>query len=508
MSLQHRASSRSAGRAVKVLTALFVLFLWGGFLLWADREHSAARAAFALKLERERVTAEAQISSILRQAEIFLAASNRWITDNPTADPRVDPRFAELVRAFQRVTDGGMLVRLVGAEGETFLVPADGPHLGAKAADRDYFKAAIAAPPGQIAIGQAIKGRASGLWQIPIATRLNQPTHGVALVFVGIEVDLFNRIFDAVRSNKDSVVSVIRRDGILLARSSARPVELGVSYATFPLFTQGLAKGPRGVMLAPSTRTDGVPRMIAFGEMERYPLITLVGESVNSIDAPLWRTIWTIAGLLILVTLVVLFGAWRSLLLLAALRRREEALSRLATTDDLTGLSNRRQFLESCDEEMLRARRYEQPLAFLELDLDFFKRINDAYGHAAGDDVLKALARVGQSCLRDVDQFGRLGGEEFGILLPNTDLDGALHLAERVVAAVAACEVPSGELVLRFTTSIGVTALSDADQGFEEVYARADQALYEAKAHGRNCVRSLPPAGSGLADNSTEGEKQ
>jgi diguanylate cyclase (GGDEF)-like protein len=243
--------------------------------------------------------------------------------------------------------------------------------------------------------------------------------------------------------------------------------------------------------------------------MEGYPLVTLVGESVRSIDAPLWQLIWLIAGLLVPATAVVLISAWRSIMLLGALHRREQALARLATTDDLTGLTNRRQFLELCDDEMQRARRYRQPLAFLELDLDFFKRINDAYGHAAGDKVLKALTRVGQGCLRDVDHFGRLGGEEFGVLLPNTDAEGALRLAGRIVEAVAACEVPAGELILRFTTSIGVTALGEGDLGFEEVYARADKALYEAKAAGRNCARSLlPPLVNVVPDDSTMGEKQ
>jgi diguanylate cyclase (GGDEF)-like protein len=485
------------------------LSIWGGLLLWSLYEHSASREKAGLKLERERVTAEAQVSSIFTQAEMVLVTTDRWIVDHPDADPHSDPRFVELIRALQRVTDGGMLVRLVDASGETFLVPSEGVHQGMKAEDRDYFKAAMAAPPGRISIGQAIEGRASGRWQVPVATRLTRPAHGIVLVFVGIETGLFGHVLDAVRSDKDSVLSVIRRDGILLARSSTRPVELGVSYAAFPLFTEGLAKAPRGVMLAPSTRTDGVPRMIAYGEMARYPLITLVGESVQSIDAPLWRMIWIIAGLFLPVTLAVVLSARRSIGLLAALHRREEALSRLATTDDLTGLTNRRQFLELCSEEMLRARRYRQPLAFLELDLDFFKRINDAYGHAAGDAVLKALARVGQACLRDVDHFGRLGGEEFGMLLPNTDIEGALHLAGRIVAAVAACEVPAGELVLRFTTSIGVSALDGDDQGFEEVFARADKALYEAKAGGRNCMRSVPPLlADGISDDSTKGEQQ
>lgn len=492
MTFNLRASNHAAARALKIMTAMFLLLIWGAFCFWAMHEHTSSRAAAGLKLERERVTADAQVSGILRQAELFLVTADRLISEHTDVDPRSDPKFAELVRAFQRVTDGGMLVRLVDERGEVFLIPPDGPHQGASAQGRDYFIAAMASPPGQLVIGQTIQGRASGKWQMPVATRLTRPSHGIVLIFVGIETGVFSRVFDEIRTDQDAVVSIIRRDGILLARSSARPIDLGISFANFPLFTEGLAKAPRGVMLVPSARTDGVPRMIAFGVMARYPLITLVGESVHAIDAPLWRMIWIIAALLLPVTLAVLFCAWHGIALLTALRLREEELSRLATTDDLTGLTNRRQFLELCNEEMLRARRYQQPLAFLELDLDFFKRINDAYGHATGDAVLKALAGVGRSCLRDVDHFGRLGGEEFGILLPSTDLAGALLLAERLVAAVAACEVPAGELVLRFTASIGVAALVADDPGFEAIYARADQALYDAKAGGRNCARSVP----------------
>lgn len=215
--------------------------------------------------------------------------------------------------------------------------------------------------------------------------------------------------------------------------------------------------------------------------------------SIAAIDAPAWRTIGIVAALLLL-TLLTFYCSWRSLLLLAALRASQDELSRLAGIDELTGLTNRRQFLDICAEEISRARRYGQPLAFLEIDLDFFKRINDAYGHPAGDAVLQAFARVGQQCLRDIDCFGRLGGEEFGMLLPNTDAAGALRLAERIVAAAAACAVPTGELNLRFTVSVGSTELGADDSGFESVFARADQALYQAKAGGRNCARIIRPA--------------
>lgn len=202
------------------------------------------------------------------------------------------------------------------------------------------------------------------------------------------------------------------------------------------------------------------------------------------------------AALLLLLTVLTLFVCRYVLSLHAALRSSREELSRLAAVDELTGLNSRRHFLDLCTEEIGRAKRYGQPLAFLDLDLDFFKRINDAYGHTAGDAVLRKFAEVGGSCLRDVDQFGRLGGEEFGMCLPNTDAEGALRLAERIVAAIAACAVPAGELTLRFTASIGCTELGPDDADFETVFARADRALYEAKAAGRNCARISLPLGA------------
>jgi diguanylate cyclase (GGDEF)-like protein len=259
------------------------------------------------------------------------------------------------------------------------------------------------------------------------------------------------------------------------------------------VFTQGLVASPQGVVLTSSATTDHVPRLLAYGEMSNYPLVVVAGQSIAAIEAPAWRAIGIIAASLLLITAFTLFRAWRSLLQLTALRASQEEFARFANLDELTALASRRQFLDVCTEEITRAKRYGQPLAFLEIDLDFFKRINDAYGHPAGDAVLQAFARIGEQCLRDVDSFGRLGGEEFGMLLPNTNADGALHLAERVVAAAAACEVLTGELKLRFTVSVGSTELGPDDSSFEAVFARADKALYEAKAGGRNCARIILP---------------
>ncbi|MEO5373474.1 MAG: GGDEF domain-containing protein [Alphaproteobacteria bacterium] len=173
---------------------------------------------------------------------------------------------------------------------------------------------------------------------------------------------------------------------------------------------------------------------------------------------------------------------------LAQSRIREAELQYLATVDPLTGLSNRRRLMEVGDEEVSRSTRYEQPLSLLMLDIDHFKRINDSHGHAAGDEALRQFAAACREVLRRNDTIGRCGGEEFAVLLPNSDIDGAAALAERLRRRVAGIEVPHGEICFGFTVSIGVATLAPGDTGLETLMARADQALYQAKTHGRNRV--------------------
>lgn len=164
-------------------------------------------------------------------------------------------------------------------------------------------------------------------------------------------------------------------------------------------------------------------------------------------------------------------------------------LEREARTDPLTGCLNRRHFLELADHELARAQRYAEDLSVLMLDLDHFKLINDRHGHPVGDLVLQRLVQVCQATLRAEDAVGRLGGEEFAILLPETGNQKAQEVAERVCQAIAATEVNwNGNPPIRFTTSIGVATLMQGDPDIHAVIGRADKALYEAKSAGRNRV--------------------
>lgn len=175
-------------------------------------------------------------------------------------------------------------------------------------------------------------------------------------------------------------------------------------------------------------------------------------------------------------------------------RHLEAELRRLATTDGLTGVLNRSAFLTAGQREMERAGQFDHRLVVLMLDVDHFKAINDRYGHAGGDLALRHLVATLRSGIRDSDLLGRLGGEEFGIVLPTATPASAGELAERLRSRVGANRLPFDDRVIEMTISIGLSVRLDTDRSIEQVIARADAALYCAKDEGRNRVVEHAPA--------------
>jgi diguanylate cyclase (GGDEF)-like protein len=169
------------------------------------------------------------------------------------------------------------------------------------------------------------------------------------------------------------------------------------------------------------------------------------------------------------------------------LRVKNEKLKLLATTDELTGLANRHRLMEIGEKEVSRARRYAHPLACVMVDLDHFKRVNDTHGHLAGDAVLKAVGAALQTALRDHDVAARYGGEEMLLLLPHTNLEGAITVAERHRKKLRELEVVFDGVKIPISASLGVSALSEG-QGLTQLIDAADGALYAAKKQGRDRV--------------------
>jgi diguanylate cyclase (GGDEF)-like protein len=180
--------------------------------------------------------------------------------------------------------------------------------------------------------------------------------------------------------------------------------------------------------------------------------------------------------------------------------RNAEQLEKLATTDAMTGLYNRGHFLSLAKAEWSRFQRYCRPLSVLMIDIDHFKMVNDRYGHAVGDEALISVADACRKGKRDPDIVGRLGGEEFAILLPETDLSQARVVADRLVKNVAGHGLTAHSVHFHVTVSIGFAAASLSMAGFEALLHAADQALYQAKSSGRNCsVAWSPPIAPKLA---------
>ncbi|MGF1568878.1 MAG: diguanylate cyclase [Nodosilinea sp.] len=172
--------------------------------------------------------------------------------------------------------------------------------------------------------------------------------------------------------------------------------------------------------------------------------------------------------------------------------RKLQQLQQQATQDSLTGIANRASFLAYADHEIKRSKRYGEPFAVLMIDIDHFKQVNDAFGHAFGDQVLCQMTAIIAQTLRATDHFGRLGGEEFAVFLPHTLSNEAMAIGQRILAEVLEHAMSFNGHKTTITVSIGLACYDDSDADFAAILARADQALYQAKHRGRNRLEFIP----------------
>ncbi len=273
--------------------------------------------------------------------------------------------------------------------------------------------------------------------------------------------------------------------------------QLKAIYFSAPYNLDGQVKVFLAEARAVAEMPDGDPGMqgtlASLFSSARKPLIdalnAVVSEHQRVSEVQLVRLDWiqTISFLIVVVTLVAeALGIFRPMVHRVMFYTRE--LLRIAATDALTGCFNRRGFTDRALAELARAKRYGRSTSMLLIDADHFKRINDTYGHPAGDIVLKRLADGIAKTLRPQDLVGRIGGEEFAALLPETGLRAAAKAAERIRTGIEEMTILTDEGPVAVTVSIGVTEFEPDERHFEAAMARADIELYAAKAAGRNRV--------------------
>jgi len=357
--------------------------------------------------------------------------------------------------------------------------------------DRDYFKVHAEHPDASLFIsGPYISRLRKGTASLALSRRIDAPDGSFAgVAVIALNVAYFNNLLSRVNVGKSGSVFIVQQDGVMIARKPALPSDVAGYVARSPTFA-AMRDAPSGSYLSRSP-IDGVRRLYTFQHVPGTQLIAAVAPAEDEVLAA-WRERSIVIG-----GLTMMFGGGFvviSWLLAISLRSRaiaQEKLQRLAGTDSLTGLCNRRALDRRLDEEWRRARRADQPLSALFVDVDYFKLYNDTYGHAMGDDALVAVADcIQNSAKRPGDIVARYGGEEFVVVLPNTALRQALTVADHIRRAVMAKELKkksTGEILGRVTISVGVSMLKQGDDT-DALIERADACLYAAKRNGRNRV--------------------
>ena len=342
--------------------------------------------------------------------------------------------------------------------------------------------------PGEDGAGEPFPQRVSGPHESPVQPgqmcfAVSRPMRGSlrdesATLVVLLDLELLDYRFSGVELPPGAAIAVSTPGGEMLTFSQRGGEEKWEISGLASLWEE---QGPRGIRLLASPN-GGREFVTAFTKVPMTGLLALAARDKDKLLQQ-WGTQAVLMGL-----------AWLALACFVApvtyySMRDQVCMARMAATDGLTGLPNRATFMRAGGEELERALRYGHDTAALIIDIDHFKRVNDTHGHDVGDRAIQALARILDEACRSTDLPCRYGGEEFAMLLPETDAQGARAAAEKVRALVEAEHVPAASGFLRLTCSVGAAVWQGGDEDMDALLKRADTALYDAKEGGRNQVR-------------------
>lgn len=323
------------------------------------------------------------------------------------------------------------------------------------------------------------------------------------MVVATINLEHFLKLYRTIHVGQFGAISLTSAEGRLLVRYPFQEQDIGRDLSPAPIFSEYLRNTSSGTVGFDS-KVDGIHRIYGFKRSDQYPFVTTVAVGQNEAMQAWWsQTKQSVAVVAVLLGLLVALGRRLTSHISRRIRAEQQlrstqtalielnhTLEILASEDKLTGLANRRHFDQFLDIEFKRAKRLASPLSLILIDVDFFKRYNDHYGHLAGDECLRVICQSIKRCVRrPADMTARYGGEEIAVVMPNTDESGARTVAEAILRGIAA------EQFAHLSSPFGIVTVSlglatyvsyDSDHDEKALIDRADRALYLAKSQGRN----------------------
>lgn len=501
-----RNSSVTAATAIFLVLVCVVVTGLMGWTIWQERSD---------QLDESKVTTDNMAHSLARHADdtfkaadtSLLGLSERVAVDG-TSPHQLERLHKLLVLRVEELPQLQAL-SILDKNGQrlvTSLTSLTAKDQYTNSKDREYFQYHLSHTNSGPHIGIPFRTHSSNAWVIPLSRRLDDENGQFwGVIIATVSVKYFTDFYQTFDIGHEGAITLILNDGIQIARQPLLPDSLGKNLSNGPLYKAYVSGNGSGSAMIESMQ-DGIERLNGYQRLTYYPLFVSAALSKYEILAS-WRHLFIIRGLITLGIIILFIVAGTRLIKQIKLRihAEEEAknardalqelnatLEKLAQQDGLTGLANRRKFDEVLDASMQQARSSASPLAIILIDVDYFKKFNDLYGHVAGDECLRQVGKVIKDCeKRSCDLAARYGGEEFVVLLPDTDLAGALVVAEAIRKAIRALKIEHvGNTAGVVTISAGVDVLTSLTHQIsaEMLVNAADKALYEAKASGRDQI--------------------
>lgn len=495
-------------KSIRLVAALFIAFI---ILALVAVEGYSRLNAYEAELEDARVTTANITRAAAEHADSTLGLVDAivWgLVERVQTDGTAGAEMARLHRFMMaRVARTPPLLGLFiyDEHGAWVVNSLETPLPNLNNSDREYFIYHRDHPNHDVHIGHPIRSRSSGDWVLPLSRRVEHADGSFAgVVLATLNIAFFQSFYEAFDLGDNGALFLALNDGTLVTRRPLKPGLIGSDISKGPIFTLIREHGPEGTAMFVS-RIDHIERLNSYRPLKNYPLIVSAAQSRASILKFWFKSTQLEAVALLVLVVIIVFAGWKLYLQFLIrdrleqelrvmkddLEKNNDVLKDLSLTDGLTGLANRRHLDEQIESEFGRARRNGTALALVMIDVDHFKRYNDSYGHAAGDQCLRTISHhIADACQRAADLPARYGGEEFAILLPATHIDGAFKFANTLCQTIHALALPHASSPLDVVTiSAGVFSFIPTDERTTKMLIEgADRGLYLAKETGRNRV--------------------